>query len=50
MIKLDNAAKKIAIKALLKPPFVRTPEEQALAAMYSRAIWIKKYKGKKYLI
>ncbi|WP_167797477.1 hypothetical protein [Staphylococcus croceilyticus] len=50
MIKLDNATKKIAIKALLKPQFLRSPEEHALAAMYSRSIWIKKYKGKKYLI
>lgn len=46
MIKLDNVAKKIAIKALLKPQFLRSPEEQALVAMYSRTKWIKNVKVK----
>ncbi|GGG95977.1 MULTISPECIES: hypothetical protein [Staphylococcus] len=50
MIKLDNKAKKIAIKALLKPSFLRSPEEHAMAMIYSRTIWMKIHKGKKYLM
>lgn len=46
MIKLDNEAKKLAKKALLKPKFIRTQVEQVIVTMYKRGSCSKVNKNK----
>ncbi|MEL3711629.1 hypothetical protein RUT98_06555 [Staphylococcus borealis] len=48
MIKLDNEAKLLARKALLKPKFLRTQVENVIIIMIKREVYCKGSKKKSF--